>query len=224
MADEVSIYNRALSHLGIATQVQSTTEDSNEANACRQFFADCRDELLADFTWPFATKTAALALVEEDPTVEWKFSYQYPEDCLKFQNIIGLNRNPTRDQRVPYLVQSNGDGGLLLFTDYQDLVNGTLGVYTMRVTDTSQWPALFVKAMGYLLASYIGARVTSGDPMKLADRSEKLGQMAKQIAQGQGVNEDQMEPLPESEFILARGIGDGVVQPANTFLNQFGQS
>ena len=223
MAAILDIWNSALSHLGNGTEVQSETEDTTEANACRRFFGQARDELLSEYPWPFATKTAALALVANNPTTEWAYSYRYPVDCFKAQYIIGSVRNPQRDQRVPYLVQGDGVGGLLIFTDYQDTTNGTNLVYTQALTDPTQWPPGFVKALSFQLASYVGARVTSGDPMKLADRSEKMAQMAQAIAQANCVNEDQVEALPESEFITARGTDIGVQQPSNTFLTQFGQ-
>jgi hypothetical protein len=213
----------ALSHLGVGTEIQSDTEDSTEANACRRFFEQCRDELLSEFPWPFATKTAELALVANDPTVEWAFSYRYPEDCLKVQRIIGYERNESRNSRVPYLIQSDGDGGMLLYTDWQDTENGTFLVYTMRADDTSRWPTPFVQAMGFLLASYVGARVTSGDPMKLADRSAQFAAMARNVSQAAAVNEGQPEVLPESEFIQARGITYPSLNAAGTFMNQFGQ-
>lgn len=221
MADTVSIFNMALSHVGVGAEVQSTTEDTTEAAACRRFFDQCRDELLAEFPWPFATVTTQVALVESDPTSEWAYAYRYPSDCLCIQRILGGSRNEVRSTRVPYRVQSDGDGGLLIFTDYADTINGTYLAYTMRVEDPSQWPVSFVRAMAYLLASYIGARVSSGDPMKLADRSAQFAELARSISQRSAANEEQPDELPESEFITAR---DGPTYPpanAGTFISQF---
>ena len=221
MADTVSIFNMALSAVGVGAEVQSETEDTTEANACRRFFTQCRDELLAEFTWPFATKTAELALVETDPTTEWSYSYRYPEDCLKVQRILGPSRNPSRDTRVPYLIRADGDGGLLLYTDWQDLENGTFLEYTYRNEDTSQWTLHFVKAMAYQLPTYIGSRESDGDPMKLADRSDTLAARSRAIAQSAAANEEQPEELPESEFIRARGGDETGLGTGNTFLGQF---
>lgn len=225
MTDIVSVWNLALSHLGIGTEVQSETEDTTEANACRRFFEQARDEMLSDYPWPFATITVELAEVAADPTSEWAFSYRYPTDCLKFQRIIGPVRNESRNSRISYLIQGDGTGGMLLFTDYQNSADGTFGVYTQRQDDPTYWPPGFVKALAYQLASYIGARVTSGDPMKLANRAELLQDKARAVAMANSVNEEQMEVLPESEFILAREDGgDSVTAPTNTFLTQNGQS
>jgi hypothetical protein len=221
MADPVSIYNMALSHVGVGAEVQSTTEDSTEANACRRFFDQCRDELLTDFPWPFATKTARLALVANNPTIEWEHSYQYPQDCLSLQRILGGIRNETRAERIPFRIQSDGNGGMLIFTDFQDTVNGTYAAYTMRVDDPTYWPANFVQAMGFLLASYIGARITSGDPMKLADRAVQLESRAHEIAQRAAANEEQPEELPESEFISARDNTNGTLTRQPSFLSTF---
>ena len=92
----------------------------------------------------------------------------------------------------------------------------------MQKLDLSRWPPAFVRALGYQLASYVGPSVTSGDPMKLADRSEKFAEMAAAIARANCVNEEQMEAPPESEFITARGENGSRRIPGSTFVDFFG--
>lgn len=203
MTDTVSVYNLALSHCGIGVEVQATTENTTAANACRRFFEQARDELLTDFPWPFARKVDTLALVEDDPTTEWAFSYRYPSDCLRVRRILGTVRNESRTDRVPYEI-ARDDSGLLIYTDWEDETNGAQLEYTVRVSDPTYWPAPFVRALAYLLASYIIMRVSSGDPASLRKTSISLAQMAKDWAQADSLNEQQDEMLPESEFITDR--------------------
>jgi len=61
------ICNMALSHLGIGKELANMETDTGEnASACRRFYENCRDNMLSDFPWPFATVTTDLGLVEED--------------------------------------------------------------------------------------------------------------------------------------------------------------
>lgn len=83
MSSSTEISNMALSHLAISREIAALdTERSQEAQACRRFYETVRKTVLRDYPWPFATKFATLALVEDDPNSEWDFSYRYPSDCL----------------------------------------------------------------------------------------------------------------------------------------------
>lgn len=194
--DLVSVYNRALSTLGNSTEVQSDTENTPEANACRRFYDDARDELLQGFPWPFATTTATLALVESEPTTEWLYSYAYPSDCLKFGRILGDLRIETAESRVPYVIRA----GSLIYTDRVDAV----GEYVQSITDTTLFSAAFTKALSLLLASYIAPRVTGGDPYQLQQRAEALQARAMAFAQANCINEEQPDQLPDAEWIRDR--------------------
>lgn len=200
---QIDVYNLALSHVGVGTEVQSLTENTTEANVCRRFYEQTVNEMLRDFPWPFARRTALLAKVADDPTYEWAFAYRYPADCLKIRRILGVLRNENRADRVPYVIASDTTG-LLIYSDWADATNGTYVEYTAALTDLALFPPDFVRAMSYLLASYIGARVTSGDPFKLADRAFKLYLTMRDVAQANSLNEEQVEVLPESSFIEAR--------------------
>lgn len=194
--DLVSIWNRALSVLGNAVEVQSDSENSPEANACRRFYEDARDELLQGFPWPFATTTATLALVETDPTTEWLYAYAYPTGCLKFGRILGDLRLEAANTRVPYVLRADR----IIYTDRIDAV----GEYVTQVTDTTEFSPAFAKALSLLLASYIAPRVTGGDPYKLQDRCEALQARALAFAQANCVNEEQPDQLPDAEWIRDR--------------------
>ena len=201
--DQISIYNMALSHVGVSNDVQSLTETSTEAAACVRFYDPARQEMLRAGRWPFATKTVALAQVALNPTQEWAFSYRYPADALFLHRILGTVRNESRRDRVPYRVVSD-DAGRLIYTDWEDLTYGTLCEYTKDVTDPAQFDPMFVQALAFLLASYIGKRITNGDPFKLAQMADQLRARAYDVAASAAANEEQQEVLPESEFISAR--------------------
>lgn len=109
MASETDIYNLALAHVGTRSTIALPTEDSNEARACRRFYAQARDETLTAAWWTFARRTAVLTLLKAAPgTPEftgvvsnvwnnsyppppWLYSYAYPSDCVRARYIIPVN-------------------------------------------------------------------------------------------------------------------------------------
>jgi hypothetical protein len=175
------------------------SERSQEALACRAFFDLALENTLRDFNWPFATKIAALNLVEEDPNDEWGFSYRYPPDCLKVRRILSGTRTDTVDTREKYRI-TRDDAGLLILADKEDAEIE----YTMRTTDPERYPSDFVMALSFRLAVYIAPRVTGGDPFKLKESCYQSYNMEIGKAYSSALNEEQPDIDPESEFITGR--------------------
>jgi hypothetical protein len=200
MASSTEIANLALSHLGVGSEISDLDmERSQEALACRRFYSTARNATLRDFPWPFATKIAALGLIEEDPNDEWGYSYQYPSDCLDAIRILSGIRNDNRQSRVPYKL-ANGDSGQVIFTDQEDAELE----YTKLETDTSRYPPDFVLALSLRLAAYIAPRLTGGDPFKVGTRAFQMYEAELNRAKASGTEENQAEEDPESELIRAR--------------------
>lgn len=200
MASKTEICNQSLSHLGIGKEIANfTTEASQEAQACRRFYDQALEATLRDFNWPFATKFAALGLIEEDPTTEWSYSYRYPTDCLKIRRILSGVRNDKRDTRVEYKVGQD-DSGLLIYTDMEDAEIE----YTLNATDPQFYPSDFTNALAFRLAMYIAPRLTGGDPFKMGDRAAKMYDYEVSRAKATALNEEQETVEAESEFIRAR--------------------
>lgn len=200
MASKVGICNLALSHLGVGKEIANfETERSEEASACRRFYDQSLEQMLRDFIWPFATKIAALGLVEEDPNEEWLFSYRYPSDCLKFRRILNGKRNSTRQSLQPYRIAQD-DTARIILCDLED----AQAEYTINEDDPAMYPPDFAMALSMRLAAYIAPRVTGGDPFKMGDRALKLYEFEVTMAQANSANEEQDEEQPLSEFTRAR--------------------
>jgi hypothetical protein len=196
-----AIANLALSHLGVAKTIGNLdTESSSEATACRTFYEECRNIVLRDFEWPFATRYVDLGLVAENPNTEWEFSYRFPSDAEKFRKILSGVRNETNESRVPYILASD-DIGKLIYTDQS---NAT-GKYTKKITDVSLFPSDFTMALSLRLAYYIAPRVTRGDPFKLQEKVINNYFIEISRTKATALNEEQSEKEPESEFIRSRG-------------------
>lgn len=200
MSSKVQICNLALNHLGSGKSIANIdTEKSQEAYACRTFFDTARDAVLRDFTWPFASKIRSLGLVSESPSDEWDYSYEYPSDCLKARRILSGVRNDDRQSRVPFKI-IYGDTQQLIYTDQEDAELE----YTVRVTNTERYSPDFVMALSFRLAAYISPRITGGDRFKQGERAFQMYVNEIRQAQASGVNEEQQDELPDSEFIQVR--------------------
>ncbi len=203
MADsKTEICNMALAHLGVSKPIADLDTDRDKtAQACRIFYDTALRATLRDFAWPFATKFIDLALVEETPTDEWDYSYQYPTDCLKIRRIMSGVRNDDRQTRAPYkFVQTTGSKVI-----YTDVENCSIE-YTMYNEDVESYPDDFVLALSRRLSAYIAPMVTGGDPFKLQEKNLTLYMMELRIAQANAGDEEQMEETPNAEHLRVRDL------------------
>lgn len=197
---DIVICNLALGHVGNSDGIASLTEASTPARACKQFYAQTVDEVLRDFDWPFARTFEALALVAEDPTTEWDFSYRYPNGALAVRRILSdAGRVDTAATRVPWIL-GRDSAGLLLFADKADAVVA----YTARVDAVGLYPPDFGQAVALKLAAWIAPQVTGGDPAKLGARAFGLYREQLELAQLNALLEERQDLAPESDFLSAR--------------------
>jgi hypothetical protein len=205
MASKVEIWNLALSHVGVSKEIAEVDENSKEAAACRRFYDICLDKVLGDFNWPFATKSVALGLItdssdDEHETDLYTYVYQYPSDCVKARKILSGTRNESRQDRVHFKFVMSDSGSRRIYTDEESAVLE----YTARHVDSTYYPADFTMALSYLLASYIGARLTGGDPFQMRKAVLDLYMLEISNAQANAGAEEQPEEPVESEFIRVR--------------------
>lgn len=203
MADKTGICNLAISHLAVSKEIANVeTERSEEAKACRRFYAPALAEALRDFPNPSLTVQANLALVTDntsDTDAEWSYSYRYPSDCSKAMRILSGDRNDTPETRVPYRIIADSQGKLIL-TDREDAILE----YAQTSDSPDQWFPDFVMAFSLLLAFYIAPRVTAGDPFKLGQRAYSAYLVSKIKADANAIGEQQDEQPPESSTINSR--------------------
>lgn len=200
MALNTEVCNLALSHLGVTkTITDAESEQTVEAKQCRRFYERALQVCLRDYPWPFATRFAKLALVENNPISHWAFSYRYPANCLHMRKILGDSRNDTREERIAYQITSD-DSGKLVYTDRPDAEIE----YTINLTDYTVMTPDFIMAFSFLLAHYLAPSLTSGDPFKLGERAEQNYLKEISSSKSAAINEAQVDELPESAFVRGR--------------------
>lgn len=196
---KIVIWNMALGHLGVLEQVNNEEEKSRAAQACRTFYQMALEELLRDYCWPRTTRFINLALVAENPTEEYAFSYRIPVDCLCVRRILSGLRNDNRQSRIEYLITSDEQGGLI----YCDVEQAQIE-YTSQLENLSMYTADFLMAWSLRLAMYIAPALTRGDPFKIGQQVERLFRMSVAKASANSFNEQQAPEDPPGELIRSR--------------------
>lgn len=216
MPSSTEICNLALAHVGSSKLITSLTEKSDEARACNQFFDQTRQEVLREFPWHFTTRFQELALIEEQPTNEWGFSYGYPSDALTIRRILSGIRRDTIESRARFRVV-RGESSQVIFTDTVD----ACAEYTVNETDAGRFPVDFVNALSWKIALYIAPRLTEGDPFKVMREIQRGYVAAIGIAVSSFANERGEDRKPESESITIREGIIGAEGTRQSFLDFF---
>lgn len=200
MSSKTNICNIALSHLGISKEIANvTTEQSQEAKACRLFYDVARKAVLKDFSWPFATRFADLNLIENNPNDEWFYSYRYPNDAVYIRRILSGFRDDNEATMIAYKIGQD-DQGVLLYTDQ---ANAKIE-YTSNVENIDLFTSDFQIALSYRIAHYIAPRLTAGDPFNLGDKAMQKYMIEIGKASANAFNEDKSSLPLTTESIQAR--------------------
>lgn len=220
------IANLALSHCGASKPIQSLdTDHSLAAQMCRTWFDTARRSTLTKIPWSFAAKQISPALVANQPTPEWLYAYQYPQDALTIIRFMSWRlNNDTRQSRIPYRVmQPVAVGlstlatpptayaqttGLWIYTNWPGVNSNLLPTIMEYIFDNqniAQWPDNFNNAFSLMLASLIAPTLTSGNPQTTMAIIDSKIKAAFSEAEDNNLNEEQRPEEPQSEFIRGRG-------------------
>lgn len=197
MANKVDIWNMALGHIGTSQPIAEENERSPEAFACRRYWDTCRDALFSyrDMDWKFATAVVALADLGSPPD-GWGYRYRYPNDCINARDILadGIVRSPLlNDIRFPFEIAYEANGRVILC----DVEAASLR-YTKRIEEADRYPAYFVEAMAFRLASMIAMPLKAD--MSIRNDLITLAEQFAQIAMAASLNEGAPDPAPQSVY------------------------
>lgn len=168
--DATSICNLALAHLS-ESQIMSLDDESKQARWCKTFYAQTRDEVLAEHPWNFAIRRAVLSRLAETPLFQWAFQYQLPTACLR---VLELNNVSDFQADRRWAIE-----GRALLTDDE----GAQIRYIHRVESASDFAPLFVEALAVKLASKLAKPLTGNKTAKddlMTEYARITGPRAKQ--------------------------------------------
>jgi len=146
-ATKTQICNIALRQLGQYRIESFETENSTEAEMCRDLFNFMRQETLRAHPWNFATQTAELSQTSNTPP-DWDYEYELPADCLRVLNIIGV------ESADPIKFEIRAARSLVCDEDSVEIR------YTQDIEDSSLFDSQFVTAFAYRLAAELAAPLT----------------------------------------------------------------
>jgi len=183
----VSICNSALLLVG-AQEINSFTDDTNDAKLCASLYDDVKESLLQSFTWRFSLVMYDLggALTETPVIPKWDKIFQLPPDVLRVVNI-----------------QDNQD--YEIFADKIFKNGASCKIIYQRNVAESDMPAYFVQALKYHMAKLLSMSLQEdGGKMQLFERSaDKETQRARSIDSQQQPNSGIQET--EFSFVNVRG-------------------
>jgi hypothetical protein len=204
---DVELCNMALARIGITMAITSLDERSKEAMQCKLFFEMTRDKVLGDAPWPFARRTALLQLTGDAPQ-RWGYSYQYPGDCLRLNDVFptiptamspDVFRQWAQSNRVAYELGAGEADNQVILTDQVNAVAD----YTLRITNPLRFDAAFSSAFAWALAGELAVPLAKG----VDYARNAYAQYEKEIAMALAKFLNEEGPpaeKPESPFVAAR--------------------
>lgn len=207
MSSVIDICNMSLYRIGNSTRIDDLTENSVEAEVLGQFYENCRDFVLRDYDWGFATAFAQLAEVETNPNPEFPYAYAVPNDCIRVRRIVNTvwqAGNWPCDQPLPEIPRIkfrviNGGSQRLISTSVQP---ATLE-YTVKVESPEMFDPIFVSALAWYLAAQVAAPLAKSDA--IVQKCAGMYQMEIAKAAAAALNEGTDTYPRESTFITGRG-------------------
>lgn len=150
---EVSISNMALGWLG-GNLITSLDDESTEAALCKANYDICRDAVLEDRDWTFATARQILSALTAAPAFGYAYQYQVPPDLIR---ILMVSDEPLFVHDLDWERQ-----GHVIVTD----ASIVYVKYIKRVEDPSKFTAGFVHALAARLAMEIALPLTNSLDMQ----------------------------------------------------------
>lgn len=207
MASQINIYNMALGHIGSSEVVADLAERSISRVKCSLYYEICRDMVMSDFNWRFATKVVTLADIGS-PIAPWLYRYRYPNDCLKAIRILFDQAVPA-GQVFPLLTISGfppealqppfevvwEESGKAIITNWQYAQLE----YITQITEAERFPAQFVDMLAYRLAAAIAMPLKNSS--ELSATCMAMYENQKQLAWSQSLNEAQFDQGENSIYV-----------------------
>lgn len=213
---EVEISNRALGRIGISQLIEDLDDPNDRARQCRLQYGPCRDEVLEDFPFNFAQTFVQLSVVAEVEIPGFDYVYRYPAGCMKVHRVTDetggrlqrttiwsrevFNYDLLIPTKIPFQVMADPvtDGAKIIVTDLPD----AYAWFTRKVTDPSQFSALFRSALAWRMAMELALSLRV-DP-RLYQTAQNQYIWAVSQAQALAMNEARPDKQPESPAVQVR--------------------
>mgnify|MGYP001585139183 FL=1 len=168
MASVVEICNLALGHIGDAAEITAIVPPDGSAQAaqCAKYYPIARVECLSDHNWGFAKRRQLLAELSATAPSGWERWYTIPNPYLVARQVVAQSY----DTPIKFEIEGDDTGGTVVLTDVETAELW----YTTDVVDTTKFPAKFVHALSWLLASFLAIPLTRKTAIKKAAYEQYL--------------------------------------------------
>lgn len=159
------VANLALRNLGVGPPIVNLEEDGRLASILRSFYGTLQSRLLSSYDWSFAMRQVQLAPSSYAPLSKtvgdtvikaWDYAYSYPADCVRFVRIVSLEDWENFPRFATY--NDPVEGKVILTNE-----SPAFGEYVRELTAVTDFDAIFVHALAWLLSANIALAVT-GNP------------------------------------------------------------
>jgi hypothetical protein len=195
VSTDVDICNIALSNIGDSAKVTALdgTDTSAQARHCIRYYPVAVREMLEMHSWDFATLRIELVEVTNTREDEWTYAYAAPTGMVGA--IAVLAAGSSRDAPPqPYIIETDAGGTLVLYTD----VEGAVIRYNRNAKNPCMFSALFVDALGWLLASKLAGPIIKGDQGK-KEAKDCLSMMQQVLGRASTHDSNQRKVEPETD-------------------------
>ena len=155
-----SIYNSALTHLGVSSTIQNLTTKDAKTVILNNQYELAKEFTMKSFDWNFLNRVKELTpSLEESNDPRFKYVYDYPNDCLFGRYVISQDGKYHK-----FEVTTDSNGAKLIICN----VSPASLSYTRKLTNNkpeSFFTAEFAMALSYYLA-YLCAEGITGSAAK----------------------------------------------------------
>lgn len=196
LSSPADVVNDALRRIGYKLRVGALDDGSEAGGYALDIYGQTRDTLLRDGEWHFAQKEIVGVLLKFAPAdyfppnqwdpstmppMPWRFSYQYPPDCLKLRSVrpqplfaVDMIPKPTLGMEV------NDNGTRVIVAN----IENPILVYTGRVTDPVSWSVDFTEALCAALARRLAPNLANMNVVPIEAQDEQSSLRAAGAEQG----------------------------------------
>lgn len=215
MQSKTDLANYALLQMGEGFQISDfDTDQSEEGQVIRATYDGLIEEKLRERRWNRFIRRAGLALVANNPTPSFSFSYRYPSNCLDFHRFDNGDRSGLNVPPVVFEL-SNDDQGLLLLTDWPGNNTGVFGEWTLADPPMNLWSSDFKTAFAFEWASIIAPSLLKGSSQAVVAKLEAKAGAKWKRAKSTDYREQHLDRKPKSRIQRARNNGSTFVRRFN---------
>lgn len=186
MVTKVKICSDAALLVG-STPIADLSDNTTPARLTFNLFDDVRDYLLRSHPWNFATKRVKLSPLVSKPAYGFKYEFNTPSDLIRLISIDSLTIGVDFKLEDCHILAN---------------VNSLNLRYIYRNDDVSTWPADFIAAVKYELASQLAFPIGKSDSLRAS--LEQKAQFSLVVARSNNGLENPSQRLTSNPLLNAR--------------------